>query len=69
MSAELHQFYSEQFLARRLREHGSSSTDGVTTVEQRPDRARRAIDDGDLADVSIGRKGGKPLRYGDYFQR
>jgi len=65
----LGQFYVEQFLARRLREHGISITDGVTTVEQRRDRARKAIVDADLADVIIGRKDGKPLSYGEYFQR
>ena len=51
MSAELHQFYREQFLALRLREHGINIGDGVTTPEIRRDRARKAIVDADLADV------------------
>ena len=59
----------ELWLARRLREHGARITDGVTTREERRERARQAILAHGLETVVVGRHEGKPCTYGEVFSR
>lgn len=58
----------EMLIAHRLRQHGINVFDGTTTPEIRRERARKAIVDAGLSAVIMGRKGGKPVTYGEYFQ-
>lgn len=60
---------AEIWLASRLRRHGISVFGGLTTFEQRRERARVGIIEHALADVVAGRKDGKPETLGQLFGR
>lgn len=62
-------FGPEEFLARRLMDHGLDLFDGDTDIASRRAAAREAILKLGLATVVIGRKDGKPEDYASYFQR
>lgn len=70
-SKSLLNLYTEQWLMRRLQDHGCGMLDeGVTTAEERKQRVAQAIQEHGLEHVVLGRgKDGKPLNYGEAFAR
>ena len=65
-------FEMEQFLARRLKDHGGAHVeDGVTDIELRMARFREIIRSAGLEQAIIGRRPGAstPETYAQFFQR
>lgn len=62
-------FGPEEFLAKRLMDHGLDLFDGDTDIASRRSAAREAILRLGLSAVVIGRKDGKPEDYSSYFER
>lgn len=60
---------NEQWLLRRLMDHGVPRLDaGVTTAEERRERVRQAIIEHNLVAVIAGHRDGKPILYPQAFQ-
>lgn len=56
----------EAWMARKL--HVSGSMQGLTTRPERMQSIRRAILDGNLSDVRVGYKRGKPMTWAQMFE-
>ena len=60
----------EQFLARRLKDHGGRHVDdGVSDPKTRKRLFREIIVREGLGEAVIGTRNGKPERYGEFFKR
>lgn len=59
----------EIWFAGQLRRHGIFIFDGLTTPEQRSERARLGIAAKKLAGVELGRKGGHPVTFGMMYEK
>lgn len=59
---------AEILFASRLRRHGIAIFDGLSTIEQRRDRARKGIIEFALAKERAGSNNGKPVTYAQAFE-
>lgn len=59
--------HAEIWFATQLRRHGITIFDGLTTLEQRRERARAGIIEKGIGDAVIGKRSGIKLTFGAVF--
>jgi hypothetical protein len=59
----------EIWFAGQLRRHGVAIFDGLTTPEQRAERARAGIAEKNLGDVHLGKSGGRSVTFGMMYEK
>lgn len=61
--------HAEIWFATQLRRHGITIFDGLTTLEQRKERARAGIIEKGIASTAIGKREGKRETFATVFER
>jgi len=61
-------FSDEIWMAGKLKQHGASIFDGLSTIEQRRERVRQLILANQLAGEKCGTREGKPVTFREAFE-